>query len=70
MQDLPGAILMNHDQKSFYCWRHDRWFDALKLVQCFYRECLWMYRGKRKSKGKRRSNRARYGMRPGIERSK
>ncbi len=40
---LPGRILLNHDGKKFYCWRFERWFDELKLNQCWARGCLWMY---------------------------
>jgi hypothetical protein len=34
---------MNHDGTQFYCWKHDRWFAAIKMVQCYYRKCKWLY---------------------------
>ncbi len=53
---MRGKILMNHDGTQFYCWKHDRWFHHLKMVQCFYRGCLMLYEHmaphRRKAKGR------------------
>jgi hypothetical protein len=40
---MQGRTLMNHDGTQFYCWKHDRWFAAIKMVQCYYRKCKWLY---------------------------
>jgi len=40
---MAGRILMNSDRRQFYCFKHDRWFHHVKMVQCLYRGCTGLY---------------------------